>query len=202
MASQLATMSAMELRSLLCTALKEIRPIEAKRNKKKKDTEKFAFGIAGAIIMIVVFGIAEIIGIGFTINGLVDYHERILVSGITTLLIATGGITLGIVLLKKLRTKARAVKQKIDKEIVQHLQRCRAIHVFHKDYRNTRTLNYMIALLDKGRATTWMECADKYEEQKHRWAVEINAARAAAAAEEAAYEASRAANAAEAAWRK
>jgi hypothetical protein len=70
-------------------------------------------------------------------------------------------------------------------EIVQLLQNATALPYIPTDYWSTVALEYMIGLLDNGRATTWAECADKFEEQKHRWTVESYTAEAARYAESA-----------------
>jgi len=42
------------------------------------------------------------------------------------------------------------------------------------NYRYPLALYTMLNILETGRADNWKECADKYEEQVHRWKLEMN----------------------------
>jgi len=106
-------------------------------------------------------------------------------AAIVFILVGAGCIPLGIILSKKSRAKSKATEQKFDEEIVQLIQDAKVLKILPTDYWSPVALEYMIDLLDKGRATAWAQCADKYEEQVHRWALETNTAEAARYAESA-----------------
>ncbi|MCL1952402.1 MAG: hypothetical protein FWF60_06200 [Oscillospiraceae bacterium] len=95
--------------------------------------------------------------------------------------------------MKKGRAKASAYAQWMDEELVQLFKNATALKTVPVDYYSSLALEYMVSLLDKGRAATWAECADKYEEQAHRWKLETNTAEAARYAENASRAASSAA---------
>jgi len=77
------------------------------------------------------------------------------------------------------------LKQALEEEIIRLFRNAAALKNFPADYGSSLALVYMIDLIDKGRAATWAQCADKYEEQVHRWKVEKNTAESARYAESA-----------------
>ena len=168
MTTQLTVMPAIELRDVLHTALCEVRPIEAKCEEKVKGNEWSQAGI-GFVCVGLLVGMFAVALLWDGISG----------AGIIILLITLGLIALGIMFGMKKRARNLAFKQKTDEEIAQLFQCATIIHSLPTDYWSTVALEYMLGLLDKGRATTWAECADKYEEQVHRWTVEVNTAEAA-----------------------
>lgn|GEM_PF-5921343 len=68
------------------------------------------------------------------------------------------------------------------------------------DYMGVGIVGKMIEFIDKGRATTWKECADKFEEYRHRKDMESMQRETMIYAQNAAEDARRARSAANAAW--
>jgi len=169
----------MELRNVLNIALAWVRQIEAKFEAK----ERSGTWSSGAIKAIwIFFGGCALV---FIASGIALW-EFALTMGIALFLIGAGFIPLGIILSKKSRPKNKAIVQKADEELAQLLQGATVLQILPDDYCSSLALEYMIEQLDKGRATTWAQCADKYEEQVHRWTLEANSAEAARYAKSAA----------------
>ena len=89
--------------------------------------------------------------------------------------------------------KVLAKKNAIHEEIKELMPKLTAYYEIPESYRYSFALNYMLGLIKAGRASTWRECADKYEAQVHRWTVEANTAEAVAYAQSAAQSAALAA---------
>jgi len=179
--TQLTVMPRAELRNLLYAALSEIRPIEAKLAEKKTVTAKSrkkAMSSAFFALAVIVFLLGCIFSFWMSLAG---------VTAAAALLFGPAVfIPLGIVVRKKEREKARAYAQWMDEELVQLFRNAAALKEVPNDYCSSLALEYMVNLLDKGRASTWADCTDKYEEQVHRWKLETNTAEAARYAESAA----------------
>jgi len=184
MTTQLTVMPAMELRNVLNIALAWVRQIEAKFDARERGRE----WSSGAMKFILIFfGGCALLPVFFGILfWSVFPGEESAPIAIPFILIGVGCIPLGIILLKKSRAKNKAIVQKADEEIAQLLQDAKVLQILPDDYCSSLALEYMIEQLDKGRATTWRECADKYEEQVHRWTLETNSAEAARYAKSAA----------------
>jgi len=100
---------------------------------------------------------------------------------------------------KKQREEYSAKLPALEKEATAYLLNTQ-INIIPKDYRSSFALDYMAKCLVNGKADTWRECVELWEQQLHRWTVEINTAEAA----EHSAEAAKAAKAAAffSAWRK
>ena len=170
MATQLTTMPAAELRSLFHAALGEVRLIEAKQEEKEIAIRKIKDKDTWAILLIVFGAMGLILLVGIVL------------------------LVPGIILLKKNKAKTLATQQSFDEEITEFHQNATNLRVLPPRCRSSRALEYMIELLDYGRAFTWQECAKECErwlqnevliEQAEITAAEVK--RAATAAENAAY---------------
>jgi len=62
---------------------------------------------------------------------------------------------------------------KAEKALEENIQ---IVEIIPSDYRYPLALSEMLRFVRNGRATSWKECADKYEEQLHRWKMEANSA--------------------------
>jgi len=175
-------MTTMELRNVLSTALGEARTIEAKTEAVNRTANRGIFPSAGSMLLCLglFFGGTAIIGIIQLVMGIKLPIAAVII------LETLGAVSSLIIFLKNVISRTKSFKQIGDEEIRQLLQNATALPSIPADYCSSLALAYMIDLLDKGRATTWAECADKYEEQVHRWTLEANSAEAAAYAKSAA----------------
>lgn len=179
MNTQLTVMPAMELRDVLDVAFGWVRAIEAKFAEKQSGLKT---SMAGTIAAILIGAIP--LGIGLLLllvtssaanpTKNLDSLPTLRTAGIILVLIGAGIYVLAFLSAGKRKAKNRVFEQRMDAEIAQLFQGATVLHAIPGDYRNAVALEYMIGLIDKGRADTWRECVDKYEEQVHRWTVETN----------------------------
>jgi len=169
MNTQLTAMPAAQLRNLLGAALSWVRLIEPKFQSRELNRT----GTRDASIFIWVICLVSALMFG----GAAFAFDSPIVAIVFSLM-AVGSILSAIIFSSRSREKSIANKQQIDDEIAELLQEATVLHLLPVDYCSSLALEYMIDLLDKGRASTWRECADKYEEQVHRWTVEANSAEA------------------------
>ncbi|MDR2532745.1 MAG: hypothetical protein LBC82_07890 [Oscillospiraceae bacterium] len=64
-----------------------------------------------------------------------------------------------------------SLQESTDKEISRYTDK---ILLIPPQYRYSLALETMLELIQSGRADSWEKCADKYEEQYHRWVMEQN----------------------------
>jgi len=187
MNTQLTVMPAMDLREALNAALGEARAIEAKAEEHEKFSTETTKGMGlfslGFFIMLM----------SILLSVLLKGAEMAVPFYLIPLIPIGAGcflLVLGIVRWRKSIAKRKALKQGLDDELTQLIQTVTVLQAFPTDYCNSVALRYMVDLLDKGRADTWRECVDKWEEQVHRWTLEANSAEAARYAKSAASAAS------------
>jgi len=209
MTAQLSTLPAMELRDLLGAALEEAQTIVSKSEEEiyidGRIDKRHSKGIwIGVGVIFLVFLPAVILSI-------ILNDELLIALFCVTALIS---MVIGLVITFRASRKLTRITNNLtndllrqrDEEVVALIQNATRLPYIPADYRSMVALEYMIGLLDNGRADTWRECVDKWEEQMHRWTLETNSAEAAYHSAEAARyaeSASRAAKwAAAGAWRR
>lgn len=79
---------------------------------------------------------------------------------------------------RKLSQKIEKAQLQFDKEMTDLINNCTAYIYIPGDYRFLTAILYMKKLVENGRASSWKECADLWEEQVHRWTMERNTAEA------------------------
>jgi len=181
--TQLTVMPATELRNLLSAALGEAQVIVSKTEEKGTvgkgllDKRQYSKGVFIGLAILVLGMLLSVLGTLGTITG--ARLGATTVIGVVVMIIG-GAMVVG----GSIKNVGKA-KSQIDEELARLLQNTSALPCIPTDYWSTTALEYMIGLLDNGRATTWVQCADKYEEQVHRWTVEENTAEAVRYAESA-----------------
>ena len=120
-------------------------------------------------------GIRRIINEGRALDGF-------LIAGIVvSIIIVIGGIITVRVLGRHYKQQREEYTEKLP-EIEQEAKeyaRSTSVHIIPKDYRSSFALDNMAKYLEYGKADTWRECMELWDEQLFRWKVEENTAAAA-----------------------
>jgi len=171
-------MAATELHNVLHTALRELRAIEAKEGAEPKEpmkayeAEDVKIDSVGELLKYVGYGVLFVLFGGFF--GLLFSKGSWTGALIGCLVGAAIYIFMMVFFIKSGKKNAPKVTATHEQWEIDHatwktefnalLKGVAAAHMIPAKYCNEPTLEYMIELVNTGRATTWTECADKFEE--------------------------------------
>jgi len=191
----LVTLTGVELQNHLKTALRELRSIDSKERTEPAEPAKPYDGnrkiSTPKLILDVIIGAVFFGAIGAAVACF--FFNKSQFSWSTAMVGFIPGVVLYfpvvIIWTKSWRAKAPKVEAEYKQWQIDHeswknefsdlLQGATALHVIPSKYCNELALEFMLDLVGCGRAETWTQCADKFEEQLHRWQVEENSAEAA-----------------------